>query len=218
MEALLAERRRRLDAGERSLGWKLGFGTGTAMERLGIDAPLIGWLPASARLEPGATAAVSPWSAARLEPEIAVHLGADVPAGAACEEAAEAVAAVGTAIELVEPDPDAADPEAILRANIFHRHVVLAAPDGDRRTADGVIVRVLRNGAEEAGTEDPRALTGDHLDLVRHVADTLAGFGERLGAGEVVITGSTVPALAVAAGDEVEVEMPPLAALRVGFR
>ncbi len=79
--AQLTERRRRIEAGERSLGWKLGMGVPAAMEKLGTSAPLVGYMLESARLDDGATCSVQGWGNPRLEPEIAVHLGADVAAG-----------------------------------------------------------------------------------------------------------------------------------------
>ena len=44
MERQLRIRQARLDAGEKPLGWKVGFGSPAAMEGLGIDAPLIGFM------------------------------------------------------------------------------------------------------------------------------------------------------------------------------
>ena len=41
MLAQLTERRRRIEDGEVSLGWKLGMGVPAAMAKLGTDAPLV---------------------------------------------------------------------------------------------------------------------------------------------------------------------------------
>ena len=40
---------------------------------------------------------------------------------------------------------------------------------------------------------DPEALTGKMGDIVAHVANTLAAFGEKLSAGDFIITGSITP-------------------------
>ena len=54
--------------------------------------------------------------------------------------------------------------------------------------------RVFRHGKEANVTTDPEALTGKLPDIVAHVASTLAAFGEKLAAGDVIITGSiTLP-------------------------
>ena len=91
---------------------------------------------------------------------------------------------------------------AILAGNIYQRHVLLGPRDPARAgcTVDGLTGRVFRRGAEAARTSDPQANTGKLVDIVRHVADLLAAFGERLRAGEIIITGSVVAPLFARAG------------------
>ena len=214
--AQLTGRHRRLEDGESSLGWKLGMGVPAAMERLGTSAPLVGYLLRSGLVEPGGTVEVGAWSNARLEPEIAVHMGADLGRGATRDDAEAAIRGLGVAVELVDLDPSDGDPESILARNIFQRHVLLG-PVHEGASAQGVSARVIVNGAEEAAAEDATTATGDPIDLVLHVAATLGSAGETLRAGEAVICGSVVPALAVASGDEVEVVLDPLGSLSVSF-
>ena len=216
MLAQLTQRRQRLQDGESSLGWKLGMGVPAAMQKLGTDAPLVGYLLAPARVDDGGSVSLEGWSTPKLEPEIAAHLGADLAPGASREEAEAAIAGLGVAIELVDLDPDADDPEAILAADIFQRHVLLG-PLVEGAGPDGVSARVLQNGDEAASTADATEATGDPVDLVRHVADVVGAAGEGLRAGEVVICGSVVPALGVAPGDTVEVRLEPLGSLTVSF-
>ena len=216
MLAQLTERRRRIEAGEASLGWKLGMGVPAAMAKLGTDAPLVGYLLAPARVEDGGTVSLDGWGTAKLEPEIAVHMGAGLAAGASRADAEAAIAGLGAAIELVDLDPGADDPEAILAADIFQRHVLLG-PMVEGASAAGVSARALKNGDEVASTGDATEATGDPVDLVLHVANVVAAAGETLRAGEVVICGSVVPALDVAPGDTVEVQLDPLGSLSVSF-
>ena len=216
MLAQLTERRRRIEDGEASLGWKLGMGVPAAMAKLGTDAPLVGYLLAPARVEDGGTVSLDGWGTAKLEPEIAVHMGADLAAGASRADAEAAIAGLGAAIELVDLDPSADDPEAILAADIFQRHVLLG-PVVEGASATGVSARARKNGDEAAATADATEATGDPVDLVLHVANVVGAAGESLRAGEVVICGSVVPALGVAAGDTVEVQLDPLGSLTVSF-
>jgi 2-keto-4-pentenoate hydratase len=216
MIAQLTERRRRIEAGEAPLGWKLGMGVPAAMAKLGTDAPLVGYLLAPARVDDGGTVSLDGWSNPKLEPEIAVHMGADLAAGASRSDAEAAIAGLGVAIELVDLDPDADDPEAILAADIFQRHVLLG-PVVEGAGAAGVSARIEHNGEEAATAADATEATGDPVDLVLHVANTVGAVGETLCAGEVVICGSVVPALTVAAGDTVEVELESLGRLGVNF-
>jgi len=216
MKHQLGDLRRKLDRDERQLGYKLGFGTEAAMKNLGTDAPLVGHLVTANRLESGAVVDISNWGNPKLEPEIAVHMGADLAAGASRADAEAAIAGLGPAIELVDLDPSADDPEAILAADIFQRHVLLG-PVTEGATAAGTSARALKNGDEAAATADATEATGDPVDLVLHVANVVGAAGEGLRAGEVVICGSVVPALDVAPGDTVEVQLDPLGSLTVSF-
>ena len=52
---------------------------------------------------------------------------------------------------------------------------------------------MFRRGAQVARQEDLQANIGNIVDIVAHVAGTLAAYGEKLRAGDVIITGSIVP-------------------------
>ena len=205
MRSLLGERRRQLARDDRALGWKLGFGTEAAMEKLGIDGPLVGYLLGSRRLESGAVVDIANWGNPRLEPEIVVRVGDD-----------GGMAALGAAIELIDLDPKLSDPEDILAAGVFQRHVLLS-PVTEGATLDGVSLQVLVNGEEVVATDEITAATGELDGLVKHVAKTLKAAGESLERADMVICGSIVPALEIAAGDEVEVRLEPLGSLTVSF-
>ena len=205
MQAQLADARRTLDRDERPLGWKLGFGTGPAMQKLGIDAPLVGHLPTANRLESGAVVDISSWGNAKLEPEIVARAG----------EKGE-ITAIGAAIELVDLDTSVGDPEEILAANIFQRHVLLG-PVTEGADVGDVKLRVKVNGEEVAASDDVTEVTGDLDGLVTHVAKTLKAAGAELERGDMVICGSIVPALDIAPGDTVEVSLAPLGSLTVSF-
>ena len=205
MKSLLGERRRRLARDDRPLGWKLGFGTSAAMEKLGIDGPLVGYLLESGRLESGAVVDIANWGNPRLEPEIVARVGED-----------GGIAAIGAAIELIDLDPSVGDPEDILAAGIFQRHVMLGPVTEGASVAD-VSLRLSVNGEEVAAADDVTEATGDLEGLVAHVAKTLEAAGESLERGDMVICGSIVTALEIAPGDEVEVALAPLGSLAVSF-
>jgi 2-keto-4-pentenoate hydratase len=213
MAIQLSDRSRRR---ERHLGWKVGFGTAQAMAKLGLTAPLVGHLVEPARLESGATVAIGDWDAPKLEPEVAVHLASDVEASGGRDAVLAALGGLGAAIELVDLDPDADDPEDILARNIFQRAVLLG-PVRDVRATHDLHLRVTVDGEEAGDTADVTAATGDVFDAVASVAATLEAAGERLQAGDVVIAGSIVPALALEPGQSVVVELEPLGRLEVAF-
>lgn len=219
MAVQLASRRRLLGAGDRPLGWKVGFGAPAAMQKLGISEPLVGYLTARALLESGARVSLAGWKQPAAEAEIAVYLGADLAAGASRDQAQQAIAGLGAAIELADVDFPPDDVEKILGGNIYQRHVILGRPDASRAgcVLDGIYCRIARNGEEIAGTADPQALTGELVGIVRHVADRLAACGEMLRAGQVIITGSIIPPLFVAPGEELVFSLDPVGAVSIRF-
>jgi 2-keto-4-pentenoate hydratase len=219
LEKQLAWRRERLAAGEKSVGWKMAYGAPAIMQRLGISAPLAGFLTDRARLESGATVSLRDWTKPVAEPELAVYLGKDLLAGSSREAAAGAIAAVGPAFELVDIQRPA-EPETLeltLASNISQRHVVLGPVKAGADLA-GLNARVFRNDAEIAKTSDITANTGDPIELLRHLANLLVAFGERLKAGEFIITGSVVPPLFIEQTDEsVRFELAPVGSVAVRF-
>jgi 2-keto-4-pentenoate hydratase len=217
MRDQLAVRDERLRAGERQIGWKVGFGAPAAMERLGTDRPLVGFLMDTGLLEDGATVPIGDWTAPALEPEIAVHLAQDVAPDASWDDVRAAIGGLSAAIELADVDPPPHDVRAILAGNIFHRHVVLGPVHASRSTGEGIGGRVLRDGEQIAANDDPAALTGEVVEVVRLTAELLGAAGERLRAGEVVITGSVVPPVAIAPGQGIAVELGPLGGLRLAL-
>jgi 2-keto-4-pentenoate hydratase len=203
MRAQLEKRRERLAAGDKPLGWKVGFAAPAMLKQLDVSGPLVGFLTERARIEPGGRVSLQGWAKPVAEPEIAVHIGRDVPAGADVATATAAIAGISPAFELVDIYDTPQDPERILVGGFYHRHVVLSASGPARAgaSADGLTCRISRHGKEFARTSDPQANTGKWVDIVRHVADVLAAFDLKLRAGEVIITGSVVAPIALETGE-----------------
>jgi 2-keto-4-pentenoate hydratase len=214
MERQLELRRRMIEDGARPLGWKLGLGTPAAMEKLGTDAPLVGFLTDRGLLDPAATCAIGGWDRPRAEPEVAIHVATDVPGGSDRATAAAAIGSLGAAFELVDLG-EAADVEEVLAGDIFHRHFVLG-PTG-AGVGDGLRAEIRLGAADVEAVGEPYALTGDPPKVVAHVATHLAAFGETLRAGDVIIAGSIVPAVAVAPGDRLRYRLEPVGEIALDF-
>lgn len=219
MAAELGHWRRRLAAGEKPLGWKVGFGAAGAMEKLSIKAPLVGFLTDRALLPSGAVVSLSGWTKPAAEAEIAVHMGKDLPGGASRTATRQAIAGLGPAIEIADVDFPPDDVERILAGNIYQRHVILGSCDISRAgcVVKGLTCRIARSGSESATITDPQAMTGELVGIVRHVADLLAACGERLRVGHVIITGSITPPLWVAPGEELTFALDPVGSISVRF-
>jgi 2-keto-4-pentenoate hydratase len=221
MTAQFALRHQCLDGGDKLLGWKVGFGAPALLKQFNTTGPLVGFLTQNARMAPGSSVSLAGWAKPVAEPEVAVHIGHDVAAGATPEAAAAAIAGISPAIELVDLHEPPTDPERILSHDIYQRHVVLAGSTPARAgaAADGLTCRVMRRGAEFARTADPQANTGRWIDIVGHVANVLAAFGERLRAGEVIITGSVVPPIAIDPDEnDLAFALDPVGTISVNFK
>ena len=189
MERMLASRERLLAAGARPLGWKLAFGAPAVLETLGLSGPLVGFLTDEAQVKSGGEVMVEGWQAPKLEPEIAIQLG---PGG-------EGVAAISAAIELVDLDLPLTEIEEVLAGDAFHRGVVLGEPVP--RPGGPLAVAVECGGERVGGSDDAEAAVGRLEELAAYVSGYLERFGAECREGEVIISGSTVPMLDVAAGE-----------------
>jgi 2-keto-4-pentenoate hydratase len=203
------EFRERLAGGAGRLGWKAGFGTAAAMEKLGTSGPLAAPLTDATLAPSGTGFDVSDWAKPVLEPEVAVLLDADVEAGAERAEIEAAVGAIGAAIELVDLGEAGDDAGAILAAGIFHRAVLLGdlVPLSFSASLADVRIDVFTAGTEYALAADPAAVLGDLADVLAGMADLLTHSDDGLRAGDVIITGAAVPPLALAGGEQIEVRV-----------
>src|SRR5262249_57159457 len=88
-------------AGAKARGGRVGLGPPAMLKQLDIAGPLIGFLIQSARVPSGGSVSLKGWAKPVAEPEIAVHIGRNVSAGADRAAAAAAVAGISPAIRLV---------------------------------------------------------------------------------------------------------------------
>src|SRR5690606_28885241 len=118
------------------------------------------------------------WGKPIAEPEIAVYMARDLGAGTDAAAAAAAMGKLAPAFELIDSPTPPTDPEAVLKGNIAHRHVVLGRIGS--AALEQMWARVYRNESEAATTNDVMAAPGDPRVLIAYVADYLAAFGETL--------------------------------------
>jgi 2-keto-4-pentenoate hydratase len=216
MAAQLARRRERLEAGEEAIGWKVGLNPPEAQERAGITGPVTGFLTDATLLESGARYRIGEGANVRVEPEIAVRLAADVPAGAQPGEGAAAIGSLAPALEVVDLDLDFTEIEAILAGNIFHCGVVFGEERERAPALEGLAFRVLE-GSEVAAEGDAGEAADDLDELLRHVAGFLEAHDAALRAGDRVICGSLVPPLAARPGGSIALELDVLGRVEVAF-
>jgi 2-keto-4-pentenoate hydratase len=220
MRAQMALRKQRFAEGARQIGWKVGFGAPASQLKLRLTAPVVGFLLDRAELPSGATVSLAGWTKPVAETEIAAYMGRDLPAGATRDQARQAIAAIGPAIELADVDRDSEDLEAVLGGDIFQRHVLLGPRDIMRGGArlDGLKGRVTRSGKDVPLPLDLQANIGDIIDIVRHVADVTAAVDDGLREGQLIITGSLTAPMFLEPGERgVDFDLAPIGGVSVKF-
>jgi 2-keto-4-pentenoate hydratase len=196
-DAMLTRRREILAQGAEPIGWKVGFNVPEIQQKLGLDAPLAGFLTTDSLVE-------GEWSIddngpVVVESEVAVELGDD----------GRSIVALLPALELADQPELDLEIEQILAGNIFHRAVAF----GPRvETTDAGSGRILVNGEEQ------HAVSAGPLEaMVDAVASRLEAAGEQLRPGERIITGVLAPPHAAQPGDTVRLELDALGGVELRF-
>lgn len=143
-----------------------------------------------------------------VEPEIAIRVGEEVAS----------IAALAPALEIVDYTRGALTLAGIVESSSFHHGVVLGAsrPPGFAPVLGAGCPRLLHDGVS-AGTPDPALVPADLSEIVRLVAAFLDQHGQRLRAGDWILSGACTAPVRVAAGGRVEADFGTLGAVVVRF-
>jgi 2-keto-4-pentenoate hydratase len=201
-------------------GLKIATTTKVMQELMGIDHPCGGMIyqrrihASPARLD------LDDFMHVVVEFELAVRVDRDLPARGrpyTAGDVREAVRDVMAAFELIE-DRNAhyrsANALSLIADNAWNAGIVLGAPRRVRpdQNLDGLTGRVSINGALRAqgATDNPMAALAWLANLALERRRPIA-------AGMVVITGSIIPTLALARGDEVRFEIDTVGSVELSF-
>lgn len=205
---------RLLADGDRVVGFKLGLTSAPMQRMLGIDSPDFAPVLASHLHPDGAEVRAAAFIHPRVEAEIALVLGADL-AGPDCSapDVARAVSGATAAIEIVDSRiagwrikladtiADLASSGAVVLGS------AVAPVDGiDLRLAGMVFSR----DGEVIATGAGAAALGSPLHATAWLVRTLAGLGDRLRAGQFVMTGALHAAVDIAPGQRYRAEIDRL--------
>jgi 2-keto-4-pentenoate hydratase len=189
----------RIAAGERIIGWKLGYTSEVMRRQMGVDRPNIGPLTDWMLLESGDAVSerlVQP----RVEPEIGLRLHTALDARQAPVDRHTVAAAVGGAFACLEVvhstwtgyrfnlEQNTADNSSAGQVVVGPR-----LPVTDLMALDTVAVR-LHDGSRTLGQGVGADADGHPLDAVARLARELAAMDRRLEAGDLVITGGLTAA------------------------
>ena len=208
---------RRVAAGGRIVGRKIGLTSTAVQEQLGVDRPDFGVLFADMEVAEGNAVPAGVLLQPKVEAEVAFILGRDLDGGV---DVRDAVAYVVPALEIVDSriagwDISFADTVA---DNASSGLFVL----GDRRATlaevePASVEMTLRLNGEVVSEGSGKACLGDPLEALAWLARTAREFGEPLRAGQIVLSGALGPMAAVTSGDRVDAEISGLGRVAVAF-
>ncbi len=207
-------------------GYKIAITTPVMQQLMAIDQPLVGAIFARTIHRSPATLRHGDYRRIAVECEVALRLGADLPARSepyTDRDVAAAVEACLPSIELIEDHGCDTYKEvgarALIANNAWNAGCVLGAPvtawrDLDLAAATGTMAI---NGNEIGRGRGGDVLGGHPLHVLAFVANTLSQRGRGLRRGMIVQTGSVVATQWPRRGDEVRVAFTGLGEARVRF-
>jgi 2-keto-4-pentenoate hydratase len=192
---------RRVEAGERHIGWKVGLTAKPIQEQFGFHEPVFGCIletkPSGHVFRPAEL--ICPG----FETELCVRLSRELGGVVSLEEVRVAVDAVYPSFEIVETRGDFVRQMAVALAdNAQQRSVITGAPV--RLTDDMALERVVarvRVNAQEVAAGTGSAVLGHPLSSIVWLAAKLGQYGRGLRPGDLVMTGSFVRQFPLGPGD-----------------
>jgi 2-keto-4-pentenoate hydratase len=212
--------KRRVAAGARVVGRKIGLTSAAVQQQLGVDRPDFGVLFAdmdvSALPEVPSDRLLQP----KIEAEIAFVLGHDIDGPMDAEHVRTAVAHATAAPEIVDSrvtgwDITFGDTVA------YNASSGLFVLSGQRLTLDefrpAEIPMTMRLDGDPVAEGSGAACLGDPLLALAWLARTARDLGDPLRAGQVILSGALGPMVATAPGSVVVAELGPLGAVTATF-
>jgi len=188
-------------------GLKIATTTRVMQQLMGIDHPCMGTIFAARLYASPAIIAKSDFVNVRVECELAVRLGRDLPKAAAPytrESMRAAITHVMAAFELIEDrfaDYKSSKALSLIADNAWNGGIVIgpARPLAAGLGLDG-IHGVLKSNGKEAGA----GKTDDPLGALAWLANQAVASDRPMTAGMVVITGSVIPTVDIAVGERLD--------------
>lgn len=192
--------------GDKRIGWKVGLTSRAIQQQFEVHEPVFGCLLADGKLTSGHVFRRDELIAPGFENELCIEMGGDLAPDATLADVAAAVAHVHPAFEIIETRGDLTRQLALALADNAQQHSFVLGPAIERAALpalDKVTVSVRINDIEVA-TGDGSAVLGHPYNSVAWLAAKLAQFGERVKAGDWIMSGSFTRQFPLAKGDRIE--------------
>ncbi|MEU2537923.1 2-keto-4-pentenoate hydratase [Streptomyces iakyrus] len=213
--------RRGLDVGRRIVGRKIGLTSPAVQRQLGVEQPDFGTLFADMAVPDGGEVAAGRLLQPKVEAEVALVLGRDLPhRECTVVDVLRAVDFALPALEIVDSRVEGWDISLVdtVADNASSGLYVLGGTPVPLTGIDlrAVTMTMTRHGGTVSEGTGADCLGGP-LNAAVWLASALAGRGDPLRAGDLVLTGALGPMAPAAPGDVFEARIPDLGSVRVGF-
>ena len=204
-----------------SLLFKAGLTSHAKMEQMGVKEPVFGFLQPDGQVENGGSVAANTFIHPRVEAEIAIRLKSSLK-GPDCsiDDVLAATGEVLVALEIIDSrfENFNFDLKSVIADNTSAAGWVVSDPVSYSSGIDLVdcAIEMSKNG-ELAETATGAAVLGHPAQSVAMLTNLLSRRGEELPAGALILTGGASAAIAVHAGDRIDLTIQGIGALSVTF-
>jgi len=214
--------KRRIARGDPHIGYKVAGAARVIQTTEHTEGATVGCLMRSGLIAENEAFSVAGYQRVIVESEVAVLLKRDLTGpGVTALDVLRAIEGYMPAIEVIaqKPTPKRSHPMRILGTKFSGGGIVvggpMSAPHGIDLRLEGMVISI--NG-QVRGSATGVEVMGDPVNSVAFMANTLGEIGESLKAGMVLMTGSFIGNLPVAAGDDVCVEFTRLGRVHARFK
>jgi 2-keto-4-pentenoate hydratase len=207
---------RRIAAGERQIGWKVGLTAAAIQQQFGFHEPVFGCIldsEASGHVF-GREALIRPG----FEPELCLRVGVALSGEVDTATVRSAIDAVYPALEIIETRGDLSAQIAVAMAdNAQQKTVVLGEPVALGGLALDQVAATVRINGQTVATGRGDAVLGNPLNSVIWLARKLTEFGRGIEAGEIIMSGSFTRQFPIEPGDQVEADFGAIGKVVTGM-
>jgi 2-keto-4-pentenoate hydratase len=208
---------RRVAAGERHIGWKVGFTAKAIREQFKYHEPLFACVletrPSGHVF--GVTELIHPG----FETELCVRLGRGLKGNSTLQQVRAAVDVIHPSFEIIETRGDPVNQmELVVADNGQQRCVVIGAPVPLKPNVDlaEIVARIQLNG-QDVATGLGSAVLDNPLNSIQWLAGKIAEYGRSLRPGDIVMTGSFVRQFPLHPGDTAVAEFSGFGRVEIGI-
>ncbi|WP_375261171.1 2-oxo-hept-4-ene-1,7-dioate hydratase [Palleronia sp.] len=208
------------------IGWKIGLTSKVMQDALGIDTPDSGVLYDDMLFASGATVPAGRFIQPRVEAEIAFVMNAPLEGDVTREDVLAATEAVVPSLEILDTrilrtDPESGQPRRIfdtIADNAANAGIVLGS---ERHAADAFDLRwtgaIVRKNGEVTATGLGAAVLDDPVMGLVWLARRMDKYGQRIEAGQVILSGSFIAPIECPPGTEVDADFGPFGSVSISF-